>query len=275
MTFPHQKTIRLWEPKFNKAALTKIYEDGPRAFRRGMWLDPYSEDERKIPHFVEAFKRGAGVTVASLLEKYPKCERFMAMDPGGKTRPGTAIFTMGQWGPLRFPLDIRFGAWGPREVGENLIAAFNKWLPVVVYCENNALQEAFIDIINLLKPVNPIALVGFQTGKNKADPDIGIEGLDTEISQGTWIIPAGEVEGHEVGCKCDWCRWVAEMTQYPNWETTDGVMSTWFAWNAARRGGGDSTVEVYGNRDFGGGEPPREDETEEGDIESDLESANI
>lgn len=275
MKFKAPKTIRLWEPRFSKTVLKKMYADGPRAFRRGMWLDPYSEEERKIPHFAEAWKRGAGITVEGLLEKYPKCDRFQAMDPGGKSRPGTALFTLGQWGPLRFPLAIRFGQWGPREVGEQLIEEYLRWKPLIVYCENNALQDAFIDIVELLNPPEPIPIKGFQTGRNKADPDIGIEGLDAEISQGYWVFPAGECQGHEVNCECDWCRWRNEMTQYPNWETTDGVMAAWFAWNAARRSGGDAPPETYGKTIFGEGPTSIGTELLPEEEDGDLESADI
>ena len=249
--FIYKKNIGLWKEKFDQDELQRWYDDGPRAFRRGMHLDPHSEEERKLPSFEAAVEAGRGLSVAELLERWPDCYRFTGFDPGGDKRPGSSIVTLGQWGPKRFPLAVKFGAWGPTDAAKALVREYLRWLPLVVYCENNSLQKAYIDLI-LNIYVKPIPLKGFLTGLNKTDPNIGIEGIDAELARGQWIIPSDEFYPHEVGCKCDWCRWRSEVLNYPNYETQDGLMSTWFAWNAARRGGSGTGVEVkdYGRRTF-------------------------
>lgn len=235
----HPKRLPLWNRFSKEYFLKKIEGEGIRAFRRNFQLDPYSEDERKLPHFDQAVKNGAGITVESILARWPRCARFTGIDPGGDKRPGTAIITLGISPDTyqRFPLSVRFGQWGPKRVAEETIREQLKWNSHVINFENNSLQEAFIDLVRMIpnSPVMPIR--GFQTGKQKSDPEIGIEGLDIEFERGYWIIPSAEFEDHEVGCTCGWCRWVAEILNYPNYDTSDGLMATWFAWNAARVGG--------------------------------------
>lgn len=246
-------SLPLWN-RFSRAYFQmKIEGEGIRAFRRNFQLDPYSEDERKLPHFEQSCKAGAGQKVEDILRAHGKGLRFMGVDPGGEGRPGTAIFVL-QVAPnsgKRMPLSIRYGQWGPREVAEQVIADYLKWEPAVAYVENNALQAAFVDLIRLIPDAPVIPIRGFTTGRQKADPSIGIEGIDIELANGDWIIPAGEFDSHEVGCRCDWCRWKDEVGTYPNCETSDGLMATWFAWSAARMGGGKSVPAAsYGDSEF-------------------------
>jgi len=235
-SFNHPTTLPLWD-RFNREYFQKkIAGEGRRAFRRNFQLDPYSEDERKLPTFKQAIDAGAGASVKSLLHRWPKCPKYMGVDPGGSARPGTAIVTIGiSPDQKRFPISVKFGQWRPSEVAVEVIKEYQKWTPASVYVENNALQESFLDLIRILPNAPVIPMKGFTTGKQKSDPEIGIEGMDIEFANGDWIIPAEEFDHHEVGCDCDWCRWKDEILNYPNADTSDGLMAMWFAWNAARR----------------------------------------
>lgn len=250
--YDYPRTLPLWDRFSKDYFLKKIAGEGFRSFRRNFQLDPYSEDERKLPNFKKAVDAGAGVTVQALLDRWPRCMRFTGIDPGGSNRLGTAIITLGISPDTlqRFPLSVRFGAWKPKRVAEEAIREQLKWNSAVIYFENNALQEAFIDLIRLIPGAPVMPIKGFYTGKQKSDPQIGIEGLDIEFGNGNWIIPSAEFEHHEVGCECGWCRWKAELLNYPNYETTDGVMGTWFSWSALRVGGsGRDFAESAGDRE--------------------------
>jgi len=241
MTFPHPKTLPLWQ-KWNTKQLQKKYFEGPREFRRGFQLDAMSDDERKLPHFDQAVKAGRGLTVEKLLTIEAQTTLFMGVDPGGSSRPGTALFILGLNSGSRIPLYIKYGQFGPRQFAEAVVntylhwSPYVNWLPVVVYIENNSLQESYLELVRLLPGAPVIPLVGCETGRNKSDPTIGIEGLDTEFIQGNWTIPAGEFYDHDIGCTCDWCRWYSEVLNYPNYPTSDGLMAMWFAWRALRKG---------------------------------------
>jgi hypothetical protein len=231
MNFP--ETLPLWEGRFTRKQLLERQSAGPRAFSRGFQLDPYNPGERKLPHFPDVINAGTGLTVDQLLQRFPKAFIFMSLDPGGESRPGSCIQVLGAWGRHRFPLAVKYYQGNGKEVAQAVIEMYRRWRPMVVKVENVALQGTYIDLINVLTR-EPIPVSGWMTGRNKADPTIGIEGMDAEFSQGFWLIPAGEWQGHEIGCECDWCRWRNELLNYPNYETDDGVMALWFAWNAAR-----------------------------------------
>jgi len=269
MPFKYPATIPLWTERWPTAQLQKKYQESPREFRRGFQLDPMSDDERKLPHFAQAVAAGRGLTVEKLLSVSGDMVKFMGADPGGTGRPGSAVFVLGYNRGQRIPLDVKFGQWGPREFAEQIVAIYQRWLPAVVYIENNALQESYLDLVRMLPGSPVLPLWGFMTGRNKSDPTIGIEGMDSEFLQGTWTIPAGEFLDHDIGCSCDWCRWYAEVLNYPNYPTADSLMAMWFAWNALRKNetGNRGQAESVGDLDLG------MQEKKENIIETDLDNS--
>lgn len=76
-------------------------------------------------------------------------------------------------------------------------------------------------------PVKP-----FTTGRNKAHPEFGVEGLAAEMAAGKWIIPSG---GGRLHPEVD--AWINELLYYdPRSHTGDRLMASWFAREAARAG---------------------------------------
>jgi hypothetical protein len=255
MGFEAPATLPLWGKKWPREALVIKYEEGPREFRRGFQMDPMSDDERKLPHFEGAVEAGRGVTVAQLLRSDNRIPRFMGVDPGGDSRPGSALMALGLGEDgSRIPLAIKYGKWGPREFAEAAVQFYLTWMPWVVYVENDGLQKAYQELIVMLPGSPVVPLKGWLTSNKKTNPEIGIEGLDAEFIQGRWRIPSGEFYHHDVGCRCDWCRWRAEVMNYPNYTTSDGLMAMWFAWNALRKGEGSlftDSASVDGMETFG------------------------
>jgi hypothetical protein len=234
--FKAPDSLPLWERYSREVLIDKASGMSRAAVRRGYFLNPFSEEERLMSEFDLACRLGRGLRVSDLLapEESKDWPRFSAMDPGGSSRPGTALITIARRPDgVRFPVDIEFGQWPPKYGAERAVLHHDRNRPGIFKVENNALQDAFIELIRALGGPD-IPLSGFYTGKNKADPDYGVGSLDAEFGNGGWIFPMGEVEGHTVDCGCPWCRLKNELYYYPNYATTDGVMALWFAREAAR-----------------------------------------
>mgnify|MGYP000857668694 CR=1 FL=1 len=107
----------------------------------------------------------------------------------------------------------------------------------LVTVENNATQQAFIDLINLLcetRGVNlRVPIMGAFTGSQKWNPELGLPRMVGDFENGKWIIPWGD-EAHQGRLDplhtCDLCSWIDEMEGYPHdTPTTDMIMSSWLA----------------------------------------------
>ena len=86
----------------------------------------------------------------------------------------------------------------------------------------------------------------FTTGRNKAHPEYGIEGLAAELAGGKWRIPnnGGRIKGETA-------TWVQELLYYdPKEHTGDRLMASWFAREGARRLGPQGKGGTVGVRSF-------------------------
>ena len=145
----------------------------------------------------------------------------------------------------RIPVEARNGAWTSPETAEVLtdVCSHHQNLQFVMV-ENNAYQESIIDWVKKGKQDFPwwMKIEAHTTGRNKADPQFGLPGIEVEFANKAWAWPAGEWEGHPPGCTCSWCVLKREFSLFPKYSTTDGVMSCLFAktaidkWGAVRRG---------------------------------------
>lgn len=116
----------------------------------------------------------------------------------------------------------------------------------MVSVENNATQQSFVDLVNLVCENRGISLKipiqGTFTGSaNKWGPESGVIRMAAEFSTGKWIIPYGGTMHHKAdGTEwsdplhtCPICSWVREMSKYgDSGSTTDMIMAAWMA-NAA------------------------------------------
>lgn len=113
----------------------------------------------------------------------------------------------------------------------------------MVAVENNATQEAFVDLINLVCENRGIQLkVPMEgvstTSRSKWGLDIGLPRMSGEFETGKWIIPFGGSKHHrDDGSEwldplheCPICSWINEMLNYGESETTtDMIMASWLA----------------------------------------------
>jgi hypothetical protein len=92
--------------------------------------------------------------------------------------------------------------------------------------ENNAAQ----DFIRQFAREEGVVTRAFTTGKNKADPALGVPSLGVELEQGLWILPCGDEKSQRIAVK-----WRTQCLAYaPGQHTGDLLMSSWFAREAAR-----------------------------------------
>jgi len=124
-------------------------------------------------------------------------------------------------------LHIDAGKWNGPEIVQKLAqldAAFGGTFII----ENVAAQDFVLQFAPALGC--KATIIPFTTGRNKANPEFGVESLSAEMAGGRWIIPNSSGKMHpEVNA------WVAEMLYYsPKEHSGDRLMASWFAREGAR-----------------------------------------
>lgn len=226
---------------------------GEVGFNRGFRQVPYSDEDRFFPNFIKTVNasRQANLSVAG----FPRQERlrwesFAGVDLSSDSRPGTAIFALSVMPDTRkIVRSVRVGKWDSPETAYQIQMVDNMLRPRIWAVENNGYQRALLEWAAAAGPEGllrggkriPLTFVNrlrpFTTGRNKADPETGLRGMDIEFDSLAWVIPMGDLpeEDHPETCRCPACRWMYETRLYPHAPTTDMVMAAWFAWETAIR----------------------------------------
>lgn len=221
-------TIRNWSSRQTEEFLRQRRQAlGSRAFARGYQQNALSDAEKLFPHFDDCVYGGADVW--DLIQR--DWAMVAGLDLAGKSRRGTCLAILALCPDetrTRVPVSIEFGAWNSTEIAYHVSDAIKTWEVRHTKIEDNSLQDAIIDLIELTSP--DLELSGFTTSWNKRDPDIGLPSLDREFERRMWKIP----DPHESDdCVCDHCVWLRQMRNYPAVDSADGVMAVWFAREAA------------------------------------------
>jgi hypothetical protein len=219
-------TLPLWEEQWPKNRLIKQFKDlGPRAFNRGYRQEALSDEDRTFPSYQKVFKYG--VRWQDLVR--PEWPRVGGMDPFGQQ---VVIFTLAiDPHGRRFPIDIRRGKWNSTRAVNELISAYKDHKHQIICVENNAAQDAIVQWA-LEKGERSMPIAAFTTGKQKADPAMGLPGMEVEFCNDSWICAMGKE--HEPDCECGFCVWYKELQNHPIGVASDTVMASWFAREAAR-----------------------------------------
>lgn len=233
-------SLPLWSEVWSKEALKhKLAQIRPRAFDQGFRMKAYADADFTFPHFKKALELGTTENVPA--EIPPGWSTVIGVDLASPTRPGNVIWcgALSNTGVKR-PLEIRCMKASSPVVAQALMDVASVWHPDVIVVENNAYQGALIDWVTQYKEEFPYweAIVPFTTGRNKADPTMGLGGLDVEFMNGSWVVPRDlnpDLNGHEVDCDCGSCTWVREIRLHPNAAQTDTVMGSWFFREGCRR----------------------------------------
>lgn len=122
---------------------------------------------------------------------------------------------------------IESGRWSGPEIIAKILDTYERYGSIFLV-EGNAAQD-YIRQFTLHKAAVPI--IPFTTGRNKMNPEFGVESIAAEMAAGKWIFPndGGSVEP-EVQ------QLITEMLYYqPDAHTGDRLMALWFAREGARR----------------------------------------
>lgn len=223
--FKGRYTIPLWSA-WNKERLQKQFIDlGERAFNRGYRQDAISDEDRTFPSSDTIFRWDLGRDIVA--PHWPRCT---GIDPFGKK---VVIFTLAlnPHNRSRVPVEIRIGKWDPRRTIREIFDVYTVHQPQIMVCENNASQQAILQWAQEVGGVD-IPLVPFVTGKQKADPILGLPSLQVEFANGAWLVPMQGVD--QFDHDNPFMVWRRELRSHPVGEAEDTVMASWFAREGAR-----------------------------------------
>jgi hypothetical protein len=129
---------------------------------------------------------------------------------------------------------------GSQEIPAYIIKFYQRYGVDYYKAENNGVQDAIIDMLISSLGTDTwkrykIKIEGFLTGKNKADPMTGLPSMEKEFENQEWMFCFDrEPSSGEVDTIDPWMKLYHEFAHHPFWETTDIVMSMWFAREAAK-----------------------------------------
>lgn len=223
--FKGKFTIPLWD-YWNRQRLIQRYRViGQRAFNRGFRQHALSDEDRTFPSSDKIFRRDVDLAVVQ-----PQWARCMGVDPFGQQ---VVLFTLAinPFNHMRFPIEIIRGKFSPARTVEEIIAAYERHKHQIIVCENNASQEAIIQWAQE-KGKADMPIIPFTTGRQKADPAMGLPSLEVEFANGAWCVPCASIDetdgDHPINV------WRRELQEHPLGEAADTVMASWFAREGAR-----------------------------------------
>ena len=200
------KKIELGSIEFDRQMMNKPLSDAMQIFKR-VWFD-------------KCYQQGEGY---SLIDSYLQPDLSIATGVDLATRKGeehdlTVFFTEGMDSKgNRRPLNIIARRMEFPEIISTFKLLSVAFPETVFVVENNAAQ---VYVEQHLKETTGIRVKGFTTGKQKADPTIGVRSMGVDFENSKWLIPRHpEVE-----------KWVNEFLSWsPQAHSGDRLMSSWFA----------------------------------------------
>jgi hypothetical protein len=202
---------------------------------------------------------------------------YVGVDLGIKKKSASheTVFFIGGVDPkgVKHVLNIRAGRMGLVDIIRNFCQIQERFGPVLFEVENNAAQDYLVqflrgadeifkaivshgadaapDALEQIKTVaSRIRLHPFTTGKNKADPTLGVRAMSVDFENQMWRIPRHRQT----------LEWVEEMLRFdPNEHTGDRLMASWFFTSACgkRKSGGLKATSIGGPKKKSEGEDGR------------------
>lgn len=237
--------IPVWDYWNEDALKSRFKVIGKRAFNRGFRQQALSDEDRTFPSSDLIFRKD--LDLGSVRADWP---RVMGIDPFGQA---VVLFTIAV-NPVqhtRFVIDVRRGKWSPTRTIDEMIRAYHEHKHQIIVCENNASQEAIVQWATEREGID-FPVVPFTTGKQKADPAMGLPSLEVEFANGAWIVPCKHID--ETDNEHPINVWRKELAEHPLSEKEDTVMASWFAREAARYltiGPIDNSNDIATAQDFG------------------------
>lgn len=221
--FKGKFNIPLWS-KWNEKELKQRFNlIGKRAFNRGFRQQALSDEDRTFPSSEKIFREDIGLDVVGA--EWP---RVVGIDPFGQA---VVIFVIALSPKgLKVRIDIRRGKWGPTRTIKEIIGVHRTYQPHIMVCENNASQEAILQWAS--EKNYDMNIVPFTTGKQKADPELGLPSLEVEFANDSWLVPCKGIDTFDSEHPTN--VWRRELMEHPLGKAEDTVMACWFAREGAR-----------------------------------------
>lgn len=230
--------------KWNEERLRLKRKDlGPLEYARSFECNPRDDGSRvfRPEHVEHALKRGEGYGFLHNIDIMPdNCLVVTGIDLaagddkkkiGARTAIVSVFFHPNQ---DRQVVRIRSGRWRARQILSEIAAVGhlfprNHWIVV----ENNGVQKYILDLANENDMDVGVALVPFNTGRNKSDPRFGVASMAAEYEGRRWILPKScETEDEQAEVESV----VSQMIDYvPEAHTGDALMAKWMAREIGRR----------------------------------------
>lgn len=237
-----------WPERWSRKRIDdKKVELGPMEFARQMLCLARDDSESRFKkQWIEQCKdRGRGkvrmyATADLFFDDHPELEAAWRLGTAHlttgvdiavqrrKTSDRTVFFTIlttakGE----RYVLNIESARLTGMEIIRKAIDIHERFYSTLIV-ENNAAQDF---IVQFAKELSDVPIVSFTTGKNKSNPEYGVESLAAEFANSKWIIP--NIGGN---CAKEIVEWITELLYYdPKSHTGDRLMASWFAREGARQ----------------------------------------
>ena len=234
-------TIPLWGQR-SSDWLKREYRKGRWSFERGFRQNAPREEDRRFGDLSQFLLYG--IKVDDFFPEGSKPVVYGAYDPAGSKRLGNALVSGALHAPSSRRIITGMDLWrGSGKTDATRIAlGYERWRWPMLVVENNGTQQAFNDLI--VQATNgQLAVAPFITGKNKADLDIGIPGLETQVRNGLWALcmddeyDTGEpLSQHDVGCGCAYHVFLEDLNNYPSPARTCDLMMAWWFLEGVFRG---------------------------------------
>jgi hypothetical protein len=239
---------------YSPAELASLFRNDPATFAKSMRLIALSDRDRMFPSWSSRTPAPArtvaeslglpapapgGPPLVMLPEVRGRLRVAFGIDLSASTRAGVAITAMAMvQGRVLLPLATARGSWNIEELINEIdgLATAAGLRPDAIVIENNSTQEQILGALRLISKRDGLwwagLLVPFTTGRNKADPGIGLPAINVLLSSGSLVWPKGESSGSGPSAEA-WRLLEGEMANCPRFldrgSTPDGVMSLWFA----------------------------------------------
>ena len=228
--FKNKYNIPLWTSKWSSDKLKQQARViGNKAFDRGYRQKALSDEDKTFPSSYKIFRNDVGSDFIQ-----PDWARCVGIDPFGQF---VVIFVLAlSTTGTRFVLEVKRGKWSPTRTIDEIISVYDRHMPQIIVCENNAAQEAIVQwaqerASNLGRSI-VLPIVPFTTGAQKANPILGLPSMEVEFFNGAWVAPMRGVDPFDA--EHGFNIWKKELDEHPIGTTADTVMASWFAREGAR-----------------------------------------
>ncbi|MDY0314142.1 MAG: LAGLIDADG family homing endonuclease [Bacteroidales bacterium] len=238
--FGRDLVIPLWS-KFPKSELeSRHIEMGDRDYNRGFRLIPYSDKDKTLPAFENCCTYG--FTPERIISDIRDWIFVAGVDFSSPKREGTVMVVgaMHKHTGLKVPVEL-IAVLNTADLSSAIIDTWQRFGVELYLCENNAVQGAIIDLVqsqldaSRFRKYN-IKIDGFNTGRNKADPNNGLPSLQKEMEKGEWgFYFERQFTNADDPVRNLWYRYFQEMKFHPFYQTSDFLMATWFMREAFKK----------------------------------------